>query len=30
VWGHEFYRLVKGTAAPPAGAGFEDDLFAGL
>jgi N-acetyl-1-D-myo-inositol-2-amino-2-deoxy-alpha-D-glucopyranoside deacetylase len=30
VWGHEFYRLVKGTTAPPEGAGFEDDLFAGL
>lgn len=30
VWGVEFYRLVKGTAAPPEGAGFEDDLFAGL
>lgn len=30
VWGMEFYRLVKGTAAPAAGAGFEDDLFAGL
>jgi len=30
VWGHEFYRLVKGTAAPPSDAGFEDDLFAGL
>ena len=30
VWGHEFYRLVKGTASPPAGGGFEDDLFAGL
>ncbi|MGI9086072.1 MAG: N-acetyl-1-D-myo-inositol-2-amino-2-deoxy-alpha-D-glucopyranoside deacetylase [Aeromicrobium sp.] len=30
VWGVEFYRLVKGTPAPPEGAGFEDDLFAGL
>jgi N-acetyl-1-D-myo-inositol-2-amino-2-deoxy-alpha-D-glucopyranoside deacetylase len=30
VWGHEFYRLVKGTASPPAGGVFEDDLFAGL
>ncbi len=30
VWGMEFYRLVKGTAAPASGAGFEDDLFAGL
>ena len=30
MWGHEFYRLVKGTAAPAEGAGFEHDLFAGL
>ena len=30
VWGHEFYRLVKGTPAPPEGAALEDDLFAGL
>jgi N-acetyl-1-D-myo-inositol-2-amino-2-deoxy-alpha-D-glucopyranoside deacetylase len=30
VWGHEFYRLVKGTPAPAEGAGLEDDLFAGL
>ncbi len=30
VWGVEFYRLAKGTAAPPTGGGFEDDLFAGL
>jgi N-acetyl-1-D-myo-inositol-2-amino-2-deoxy-alpha-D-glucopyranoside deacetylase len=30
VWGAEFYRLAKGTAAPPEGGGFEDDLFAGL
>ena len=30
AWGTEFYRLVKGTPAPPAGSPFEDDLFAGL
>ncbi|GAA2083034.1 N-acetyl-1-D-myo-inositol-2-amino-2-deoxy-alpha-D -glucopyranoside deacetylase [Aeromicrobium halocynthiae] len=30
AWGTEYYRLVKGTPAPPAGARFEDDLFAGL
>ena len=30
VWGHEFYRLAKGTAAPRDGAALEDDLFAGL
>jgi N-acetyl-1-D-myo-inositol-2-amino-2-deoxy-alpha-D-glucopyranoside deacetylase len=30
VWGHEFYRLVKGTPAPPEGRALEDDLFAGL
>lgn len=30
VWGVEFFRLVKGTPAPPEGSGLEDDLFAGL
>ena len=30
VWGHEFYRLVKGTPAWAEGGGFEHDLFAGL
>jgi N-acetyl-1-D-myo-inositol-2-amino-2-deoxy-alpha-D-glucopyranoside deacetylase len=28
--GTEYYRLVRGTAAPAAGAAWEDDLFAGL
>lgn len=29
AWATEFYRLVKGEAAPPPGETFEDDLFAG-
>ena len=30
VWGTEFFRIAKGTPAPPAGDALEDDLFAGL
>lgn len=30
AWGTEYYRLVKGVAAPAEGSPFEDDLFAGL
>ncbi|WP_375002579.1 N-acetyl-1-D-myo-inositol-2-amino-2-deoxy-alpha-D-glucopyranoside deacetylase [Aeromicrobium sp. CTD01-1L150] len=30
TWGTEFYRLVKGVAAPAEGSDVEDDLFAGL
>ncbi|MGJ9414243.1 N-acetyl-1-D-myo-inositol-2-amino-2-deoxy-alpha-D-glucopyranoside deacetylase [Aeromicrobium sp. CF4.19] len=30
AWGTEFYRLVKGDAAPADGSPFEHDLFAGL
>lgn len=29
VWGHEFFRIAKGTPAPEA-SGLESDLFAGL
>ncbi len=30
AWGYEEYRLAKGSARPPAGERWEDDLFAGL
>ena len=30
LWGTEFFRIAKGTPAPPAEGALEDDLFAGL
>jgi N-acetyl-1-D-myo-inositol-2-amino-2-deoxy-alpha-D-glucopyranoside deacetylase len=30
IWGHEAYRIVKGTLAPSDGSDKETDLFAGL
>jgi N-acetyl-1-D-myo-inositol-2-amino-2-deoxy-alpha-D-glucopyranoside deacetylase len=30
IWGTEFFRIAKGTAAPDEPGGLETDLFAGL